>query len=238
MLNQEQLLYYIRQAKKGDEKAKEIIFNENSPLIKSIIKRFKNKGVEYEDLYQIASIGFIKAIKNFDESFGVKFSTYSVPMIIGEIKRFMRDDGAIKVSRTIKILANKINRFIDEYQTINTCSPTIEVLADTFGVSQEEIVFAMDSSKMPLSIYNKYDDEDEGQELIDKIPYVDNEESMVNKIHLSKIIEGLNERERKIIILRYFRDQTQSEIAENLGVSQVQVSRLENKIIEKIRLKF
>ena len=238
MLSQEQLLYNIRQAKKGDEKAKEIIFTENTPLIKSIIKRFKNKGVEYDDLYQIASIGFIKAIKNFDESFGVKFSTYSVPMIIGEIKRFMRDDGAIKVSRTIKILANKINRFIDEYQTKNTSSPTIEFLANKFEVSQEEVVFAMDSSKMPLSIYNKFDDEEEGQELIDKIPYVDNEESLVNKIHLSKIIEGLNERERKIIILRYFRDQTQSEIAESLGVSQVQVSRLENKIIEKIRLKF
>lgn len=238
MLCQDLLLDYVRKAKNGDEKAKEIIFTENAPLIKSVIKRFKNKGVEYDDLYQIASIGFIKAIKNFDESFGVKFSTYTVPMIIGEIKRFMRDDGAIKVSRNIKILANKINRFIDEYQSVNSVSPSIDFLAKEFNVSPEEVVFAIDSSKMPLSIFNKFEDEDEGQELIEKIPYVDNEENLINKIHLNGIIEGLSEREKKIIILRYFRDRTQSEIAEMLGVSQVQVSRLENKIIEKIRLKF
>lgn len=238
MLSQEQLLFYLEKAKEGDEKAKEIIFSNNTPLIKSIIKRFKGKGVEYDDLYQIASIGFLKAIKNFDISFGVKFSTYSVPMIIGEIKRFMRDDGAIKVSRTIKILANKLNRFIDEYQSKNNDSPSVEFLADKFSVSTEEIVFALDSSKMPLSIFNKYDDEDDGQELIDKIPSHDGEETMLTKIQISSLIEGLNERERKIIVLRYFRDKTQSEIAKTLGVSQVQVSRLENKIIEKMRLKF
>ncbi len=238
MLVQEQLLEYLKKAKEGDENAKEVIFVENSPLIKSIVKRFRNKGVEYDDLYQIACIGFLKAIKNFDESFGVKFSTYTVPMIIGEIKRFMRDDGAIKVSRTLKILANKINRFIDEYQSTHSDSPTIEFIANKFGVSQEEVVFAMDSSKMPVSIFNKFDDEDDKQELIEKIPYVDNEEAMITKIHLSNVISALNERERKIIILRYFRDKTQSEIAETLGVSQVQVSRLENKIIEKMRLKF
>ncbi len=238
MLAQEELLKYLEKAKNGDESAKETIFVENSPLIKSIIKRFKNKGVEYDDLYQIASIGFLKAIKNFDPSFGVKFSTYTVPMIIGEIKRFMRDDGAIKVSRTLKILANKINRFIEEYQSINSDSPTIDFIAKKFNVSPEEVVFAMDSSRMPISIFNKFEDEDDKQELIDKIPFVDNEESMITKIHLSNIISSLNDRERKIIILRYFRDKTQSEIAETLGVSQVQVSRLENKIIEKIRLKF
>ena len=238
MLSQEQLLYYLGKAKEGDEKAKEIIFSNNTPLIKSIIKRFKGKGVEYDDLYQIASIGFLKAIKNFDISFGVKFSTYSVPMIIGEIKRFMRDDGAIKVSRNIKILANKINRFIDEYQSLNSDSPSVELLAEKFSVSMEEVVFALDSSKMPLSIFNKFEDEEDGQELIDKIPSRDNEESMLTKIHISKVIESLNERERKIVILRYYRDKTQSEIAKALGVSQVQVSRLENKILEKMRLKF
>ena len=238
MLNQEQLLDYIRKAKLGDLTAKEIIFTENSPLIKSIIRRFKNKGVEYEDLYQIASIGFLKAINNFDESFGVKFSTYSVPMIIGEVKRYMRDNGAIKVSRALKILANKINRFIDEYQSAHNDSPSIEFLAEKFGVPTDEIVIALDSTKMPLSIFDKFEDEDDGQSLIDKIPYEDGEEKLLTKIHLSKIIDGLNERERKIIVLRYFRDKTQSEIAESLGVSQVQVSRLENKIIDKIRLKF
>ena len=238
MLNYEQILDYIRRAKKGDEKAKEMIFTSNAPLIKSVIKRFKNKGVEYDDLYQIACIGFIKAINNFDESFNVKFSTYSVPMIVGEIKRHMRDDGAIKVSRSLKILANKINRFIDEYQSSHTNSPTIDIVAKKFDVTEVEVVMALDSTRMPLSIYNKYDDEDDGQELIDKIPAVDCEEKMIDKIHLSNIISSLTEREKKIIILRYYRDKTQSEIAKSLGVSQVQVSRLESKIIDKMRLKY
>lgn len=238
MLSQDELLNYIRKAKNGDETAKNVIFDNNEPLIKSLIRRFKNKGVEYDDLYQIACVGFLKAINNFDENFGVKFSTYSVPMIIGEIKRYMRDNGAIKVSRSLKILANKINKFIDSYQLENNDSPSIELIAVKFEVTPEEVVFALDSAKLPLSIYDKFEDDDEGQELIDKIPDEDNEDTLLNKIHLSNIIGNLNEREKKIIVLRYFRDKTQSEIAENLGVSQVQISRLENKIIDKIRLKY
>ncbi len=238
MLSKEELIEYIRKAKNGDEYAKQIIFENNSPLIKSIIKRFRNKGVEYDDLYQIASIGFLKAINNFEESFNVKFSTYSVPMIIGEIKRYMRDNGAIKVSRTLKILANKINRFIGEYLAVHNDSPPIELIAEKFEVSPDDVVLALDSAKMPLSIYDKFDDDEDGQELIDKIAYSNNEESILNKIQLSNIISTLSEREQKIIILRYFRDKTQSEIAESLGVSQVQVSRIENKIIQKIRQGF
>lgn len=238
MLNQEELLDYIRQAKKGDEKAKEIIFTSNTPLIKSIIKRFKNKGVEYDDLYQIASIGFIKAINNFDESFNVKFSTYTVPMVIGEIKRYIRDNGAIKVARNLKILANKINKYIDEFQTKNNNPPKVEDLAKVFSVTEEEIVIAMDSTKMPLSIYDKFDDEEEGLELIDKITLDDTEDKIVDRLHVKNIIYTLSEREQKIIMLRFFRDKTQSEVAKTLGISQVQVSRLENKIIEKIRLNY
>lgn len=238
MLSQEQLLDYLRKAKNGDERSKNIIFTENSPLIKSVIRRFINKGIEYEDLYQIACIGFIKALNNFDESFGVKFSTYSVPMIIGEIKRFMRDNGAIKVSRTLKILANKINRYVDEYQSVNADSPSIEHLASKFEISAEEVVIALDCSRMPVSLYDKFEEDEEGQELIEKIPEVNGEENTLNRIHLSNIIESLSEREQRIVILRYFRDKTQSEVAKTLGVSQVQVSRLENKILEKIRLKY
>lgn len=238
MVNYEEILINVRKAKDGDVLAKERVFNDNIPLIKSIIRRFKGKGVEYDDLFQIASIGLIKSINNFDESFGVKFSTYTVPMIIGEIKRYMRDNGAIKVSRSLKILANKINRFIGEYQAVNNDSPSIDFLAEKFEVAKEDVVFAMDSSKMPVSISDKYDDEDEGIELIDKIVSFDEEEKMVDKIHLETIIEKLNEREKDIIRLRYFKDKTQTEIAKYLGVSQVQVSRLENKIIEKIRLKY
>ena len=228
----------IRKAKLGDDKAKEELFALNSPLIKSIIKRFKSKGVEYDDLFQIASIGFIKAINNFDESFNVKFSTYTVPMVIGEIKRYIRDNGAIKVSRSIKILANKINRYIDEYNSIYSCSPPLEIVAKKFNVTLEDVVVAIDSARMPLSIYDKYEDDEEGQELVDKIPCSDDEEMMIDKITLSNIIDNLTEKERKLVVMRYFRDATQSEIANDLGVSQVQISRLETKIIEKIRQKF
>ena len=236
MLNREELLDYIQMAKLGDENAKQILFENNAPLIKSIIKRFKNKGVEYDDLYQIGCIGFVKAIKNFDMSFGVQFSTYTVPMVIGEIKRYMRDNGAIKVSRSLKVLANKINHFVDEYLSIYGVNPSIEIISKKFSISQEEVVLAMESSRLPLSIHDKFEEDDEGQELLDKIPCVNNEDINIDKLHLYSIIENLPEREQKLIVMRYFRDKTQSEVANCLGVSQVQVSRLENKILEKIRL--
>lgn len=238
MINQENMLDYIRRAKQGDERAKNYIFITNSPLIKSIIRRFKNKGIEYDDLYQIASVGFIKALNNYDESFGVKFSTYTVPMIIGEIKRYIRDNGAIKVSRSLKSLANKINRFVDDYQTSNVNSPSIELISNKFEITAEEVVLALESTKMPLSIYDKIDDDEDGQELIEKIVYEDTEEKNITKIHLASIIDDLSDREKMIVTLRYFRDKTQSEVAKTLGVSQVQISRLENKILQKIRLKY
>lgn len=238
MLSCEELLEYVRGAKAGDERSKEVLFKNNAPLLKSIINRFKGKGVEYDDLYQIACIGFLKAINNFDESFGVKFSTYTVPMVIGEIKRYMRDNGAIKVSRALKILANKINKYIEAYQTKNNESPSVAKIAGEFGVSEEEVSEALESSRMPLSIYDKFQDEDDSMELIDKIPSVDREDEILNKIMINGAIDELSERERKIVMLRYFRDKTQSEIAECLGLSQVQVSRLECKIIDKIRLRF
>ncbi len=238
MLSQEELNYYVKKAKEGDEQAKTIIYDNNAPLLKSIVKNFKNKGVEYDDLFQIATIGLLKAINNFDETFGVKFSTYTVPMVVGEIKRYMRDNGAIKVSRTLKILASKMNKFITAYQTEKGISPTVAVIAEHFCCSEDDVVMALDSAKMPISLFEKNDDDDNSSELIDKLSARENEDDMIDRIEISKIIESLTERERKIVIMRYFRDRTQSEIATELGVSQVQVSRLENKILEKIRLKF
>ncbi len=238
MLDRDQIIDYVLKAKNGDENAKEILFRQNSPLIKSVIKRFKNKGVEYDDLYQIGCIGFIKAINNFDVTYGVQFSTYTVPMIIGEIKRYMRDNGAIKVSRSLKILANKINRYVDEYQAQNGEAPKVNTIAETFDISQEEVVVAMDSSRMPISIHDRFEEDEEGQALIDKIPSNYNEDVELNKIHLSTLIERLSEKEKKIVVLRYFRDKTQSEVAEYMGVSQVQISRLESKILNKIRVNF
>ena len=239
MLEQSETQKLVTLAQNGDMDAKERIITENTPLIKSIIKRYKNRGVEYDDLFQLASIGFLKAIKNFDASFNVKFSTYAVPMIIGEIKRHMRDDGYIKVSRALKILSGRINRFVDAYIKKNNNSPTVKEIADEFNLEESEVVFAMDSNKMPVSLYEKADSQnDKSLNLLDKLSLKTTSDDIVDKIALKEIINNLSERERKIVILRYFKDLTQSEVAKELCVSQVQVSRLETKIIEKIKEKF
>lgn len=239
MLEHEQTLELIKLAQKGDENAKTELLEHNSPLIKSIIRRYLNKGVEYDDLYQLGCLGFLKAIRNFDPSFNVKFSTYAVPMIAGEVKRFLRDDGYIKVSRTLKVLSSKINQFIENYKKEHSTDPTLDMIAKEFNLEQTDIVFALDSAKMPISLFEKNDDNsDNAPSLIDKIIIDDNPDDVIDKLILKEIINDLSEREKKIIILRYYRDKTQSEIASLLGVSQVQVSRLENKIIEKLKSRF
>jgi RNA polymerase sporulation-specific sigma factor len=238
MLDEEQTLCYVRLAKSGQEKAKEILLAENTSLLKSIVKRYLNKGVEYDDLMQLASIGFLKAIQGFDEAFGVRLSTYAVPMIAGEIKRFMRDDGAVKVSRETKRMAREIKRFIEEYSGSEGEQPSIKQIAEKFNVGEEDVVFALDSAKMPVSLFGRGDYKDEKtQELIEKLPVKDMQEEMIERLELYAAIDSLSEREKKIIILRYFRDMTQSEVAERIGVSQVQVSRIENKIMRDFREK-
>ncbi|MBQ4099558.1 MAG: SigB/SigF/SigG family RNA polymerase sigma factor [Clostridia bacterium] len=237
MLSGEETLFYLRRAKEGDKNASSHLLENNVLLLKSIIKRFKGKGVEYDDLYQLACIGFLKAIKNFDESFGVVFSTYAVPMIIGEIKRFLRDDGMIKVSRIIKTQSITINKFIDDYNRKHGDTPTIEQISKALSIDEGDVVIALDSSKMPISLSETIDDKngEKGVELAERIPSDEREEDLVDKILLKTMIENLPQRERKIIIMRYYRDNTQSEIAKELGVSQVQVSRIENKIISKLK---
>jgi len=235
MLNVEDTLYHIRRAKEGDNASKEILLNNNSLLLKSLIRRFRGKGVEYDDLYQLASIGFLKAINNFDESFGVRFSTYAVPMIIGEVKRFLRDDGSIKVSRLIKAQSSAINKYIEQFKGKSGESPTIEQISKDLKIDEGDVVIALDSSKMPVSLNETADDENK-TELIDKIPAAIREDDMIDKILLKTLLDKLPPRERKIIFLRYYRDNTQSEIAKMMGVSQVQISRIENKVIEQLRI--
>lgn len=237
MLNAEETILFLRKAKAGDADAKEILLQNNVLLIKSIIKRFKNKGVDYDDLYQLGCVGFLKAIKNFDEKFGVVFSTYAVPMIIGEVKRFLRDDGTIKVSRMIKSQAILINRYIQSRNAENGETPTLDEISVALNMEREDVVLALDSAKMPLSLSGTIDDgsDDKKVELVDKLPSNEREDDMVDKILLRSMIEKLPERERKVIIMRYYRDNTQSEIAEALGVSQVQISRIENKIIKQFK---
>lgn len=236
MLDSETTNSLIVLAKSGDEGAKSKLIIENSPLIKSVIKKYLNKGIEFDDLFQLGSLGFLKAISNFDENYGVKFSTYAVPMIAGEVKRFIRDNGIIKVSRSTKQLNIRINRFIEEYINKFEKSPSIDIIAKEFNIDEREVVYTMDSSNKPMSLYTLVgDDSGKEQYLIDKIED-DNKisDEMDNQL-LYNIISDLPARERKIIILRYFRDKTQKEIALELGVSQVQVSRLENKILEKLK---
>lgn len=234
MLDHDTTIALIKRAQSGDDGAKEELVKENIPLVKSVVKRFKGRG-EYDDLMQLGAIGFIKAIQNFDETYGVRFSTYAVPMISGEIKRFLRDDGAVKVSRWAKTLAQKINVFIDEKLKSGEKEPTVDEIAQNFGVDAEQVVFAMDTGHYLLSLSSTVGDDDVTLE--DKIVGDRSPDEDLDKIMLKDFIEDLPEREKKVIILRYFRDKTQSEIAAELGVSQVQVSRIECKVLQKLKEK-
>lgn len=233
-MEQEETLRLIDSAQRGDNSASEALLTKNSPLIKSVIRRFKNRGVDYDDLYQLGCVGFIKAVKNFSTAYEVRFSTYAVPMIAGEVKRFLRDDGPVKVSRSTKSAAAKITRYIEEYKSEHGDSPTIDAIAEKFEMEAQEVVFILDSKRYPLSIYSRNDDES-ARTLIDKLCTRENDDEKLDKMMVKQIIGTLAERDRKIILLRYFADKTQSEVARVLNVSQVQVSRLENKILAKIR---
>lgn len=234
MLSHDETMALIVRAGEGDGDAKTRLVEENLPLIRSVVKKFKGRS-EYDDLMQLGSIGFLKAVSNFDPSYGVRFSTYAVPMIMGEIKRFLRDDGAVKVSRWARALAQKIAAYTDERLKNNLPEPTVDELAEKFGCEAGDIVFALDTSKCVVSL-NESGDED-GTPLGDRIPGAEAPEEDLDGIMLRDSISDLPEREKKLIILRYFRDKTQSEVAAELGVSQVQVSRLESRILAKIREK-
>lgn len=236
MLNEQDTLYYLRRAKEGDNAAKETLLEHNTSLLKSILKRYLNKGVEYDDLFQLSCMGFLKAIAGFDESFGVRFSTYAVPMIAGEIKRFLRDDGSVKVSRAMKKTAREMNRYIEEYSAEHGTQPSVKEIAAAFSVDEGEVVFTLGSARMPVSIYEQGDYKDEKSvTLADKLPSKDNQDDMIERMVLKAAIEKLPVRDRKIVFLRYFRDMTQSEVAKAIGVSQVQISRIESRIMRDFK---
>ena len=224
----------ILKAQKDKEEVGKIVEN-NSGLVWSIVRRFKGRGYENEDLYQIGTIGLIKAIKNFNPEYEVKLSTYAVTYIIGEIKKFIRDDGIIKVSRSIKELCVKIkdieNRNIKEGRNI-----TIEEIAGELKVEKEDIALAIDSMKQVESIYQE-DSNDGKLTMIDKISSEKDEtEVTVNKIFIKELLNKMNSRDRQIIMLRYFSGKTQSQVAKILNISQVQVSRIEKKILNKMKI--
>ncbi len=227
----------IIKAKQGDSQAMEQLVNDNMGLIASIVKRFKDRGYELEDLYQIGIMGFIKSIKRFDTNFDVKLSTYAVPYIMGEIKRFLRDDGPIKVSRSMKELGMKI-RELQREASVQGKELKIEEIAKTLHVSKEEVAASLDSFQPVESIYSqRYQDEEGGISIIDTLEEKEDGVTLVDKLTLKQLIEDLGEKEQQLILLRYYKGRTQMQVASILGITQVQVSRMEKKILSGMRSK-
>ena len=235
------VLTLIIKAKAGDKQAQSVLVEKNVGLVWSIVKRFQNRGYEVDDLFQIGSIGLIKAINKFDTSYDVKFSTYAVPMIIGEIKRFIRDDGIIKVSRSLKEVSSKARITKEIMSKELGREPTINEIAQRMNIPPEELVMAIEAGCTPESLYSTIGDGDNSPILlIDRIDAADNnncEVDLIDKIAIRQILDTLDTRERQIIILRYFKEKTQVQIAKLLGISQVQVSRIEKKILRDIKSK-
>ncbi len=225
----------IKEAQSGNKASREKIVHHNTRLVWSVVQRFMNRGYDQDDLYQIGCIGLIKSVDKFDLSFNVKFSTYAVPMIIGEIQRFLRDDGTVKVSRSIKETANHIRRMSDELSKSLGRVPTVKEIAKQLDISPEEVVFAQEASRQLASIHETvYENDGEPITILDQISDDSNSE-WFEKIALKEEVEKLSEREKLIIFLRYYKDQTQSQVATRLGISQVQVSRLEKKILLQLK---
>lgn len=229
----------LQRAHDGDKEARDRLVMENIGLVWSIVKRFSGRGCETEDLFQIGSIGLLKAIDNFDLSMDVKLSTYAVPMITGEIRRFLRDDGMIKVSRPLKELAMKIYSARERMEFSLGREPTIEELAGQVGVSREEVAASLEAGAEVESLYRPVGKEDDGNGcLLDKLAEKSSEnEKVLDKIVVKELLSGLGRQEQEIIIRRYFENQTQTKIAEDLHISQVQVSRLEKRILRQLREK-
>jgi len=225
----------IRMAKNGDKTARDHIVENNIGLVWSVARKFYGRGHEPDDLFQIGSIGLLKAINKFDDSFGVKFSTYAVPMIMGEIKRFIRDDGIIKVSRSLKETAGRAAVARDTLTKELLREPSVEEIAGKLEISTEDLLMALDANNAPNSLH--YENSDNSNlKLIDQINEGhDVELSVINRVALQNSLRNFKARERQIIVLRYFAEKTQTQIAQMLGISQVQVSRIEKKVLEEMR---
>ena len=231
----------IIKAQQGDETAMSELIEKNKGLIWSIVKRFQDRGYEIEDLYQVGAMGFIKCIKRFDSSFEVRLSTYAVPYILGEIKRHLRDNGPIKVSRSLKEMAIKAIEVKGEYYKKNGQEIRIEELAQKLSTTKEELALALEAFQPIHSIDEQlYEESEDGITLLDKMGNtVDEEVAITNKVCIEQMLQNLKEQDKQIIVLRYYKGKTQSEIAKILGITQVQVSRIERKTLElmKCRLK-
>ncbi len=233
LLSHEQTLQLIAAAQNGDEQAKEELIEKNIPLVKSIVKGYLGRGTEYEDLFQLGSLGLLKAILHYDASFEVRFSTYAVPLISGEIKRFLRDDGPIKVSRVLRENAAKAYRAAEQLKKELGREPTTAELAKAAGMTEEDLIECTDASRAPLSIDEPLN-EDSDATLLDTLS-VSEDEHTINRLLIRQLLAQFSPRERQVIMLRYFGDKTQSQIAALIGVSQVQVSRILKSSLQKLR---
>lgn len=233
----ENIFELIKLSQQGDQAAKEKIIERNLKLVMSLVHRFNKLGYELDDLFQIGCLGLLKAIDKFDLNYNVQFSTYAVPMIIGEIRRFLRDDNPIKVSRSLKELANKVRKTKEELTKKNLREPTIGEIAKYLGVEREDIVIALDATKQPQSLYAPiYQGDKDPIKIEDHIfCTADDPNKWIDRLNLKQVIDKLERKEKQILIMRYFQDYTQAEIAKQLGISQVQVSRIEKKALINIR---
>ena len=233
----EHTLALIKSAHEGDKNARDTLIEENIGLVWSIVRRFQNRGVEMEDLFQIGSIGLIKAVDKFDLSYEVQFSTYAVPMIAGEIKRFLRDDGMLKVSRPLKEMAGKAYGVREALEKKEGREPTVSEIAEEMGVAVEELMLAMEAGAQVESLQQIiYQGDVNDISLMDKLEEKENtNEKLVNRLFLEEMLGELDGKERELIFKRYFLEKTQAVIADEMGISQVQVSRMEKKIIKEMR---
>ena len=229
----------IKKAHDGDTNAREQVVVDNMALVWSIVRRFSGRGYDPEDLFQIGSIGLMKAIDRFDLSYDVKFSTYAVPMIIGEIKRFIRDDGLVKISRNIKENSWKLHQATQKLIQINHREPTVEEIAEHTGLTQEDIIMAAEASQEVDSIYNTvYSGNGEDIYIVDRLSsdnQISEQQRLINHIMIGQLLDELSPGERDLIELRYYQDKTQTEVARRMGISQVQVSRIEKRVLMKMR---
>lgn len=236
LLTQHEMRELIAKAQNGDKQARKDMIEGNTRLVWSIVQRFSSRGVELDDLFQIGCIGLMKSVDKFDLSYDVKFSTYAVPMIIGEIQRYLRDDGMVKVSRSIRELNYKIRHATEEYMKENESPPTIVELAEMLDVSVEEIVLASDALRDPASLHEQiFESEGDSITLMDQMR---DEKSTIpfDYVIVKEMLAKLDKREQAIIYLRYYVDLTQTEIAQRLNISQVQVSRIEKRILSQLKI--
>lgn len=236
-LSQKDQMEMLRKIKTGKKELKNDFIEANLRLVLSIIKKFNNRGENINDIFQIGVVGLIKAIDNFDISQPVQFSTYAVPMIIGEIKRYLRDNSAFRVTRSLRDLSYLISQTREKYIKEYNEEPTIDKICELTGAPKEDVILAIDSTVTPMSIYDcVYNDGGDQIYLLDQLKNEKEEsENVIDKIAIEQILEKLNEKEKYIIIRRYFKDKTQSELAEELGVSQAQISRIEKNALDRMK---